>query len=130
MSEALSIQPESVLSPLDWKRFRDDIHPHRPILVVDARARIQHLTPAGRSLLEYGTGQDLPTLVFALIHDKHLYRAMRDVADMVCYRRKQASWMLRLRTGQGRWRWYQATAENHLHETPPTIQVRLRDLHE
>ena len=53
---------------------------------------------------------------------------MRDVADMVCYGKKNASWLLRLRTGRGRWRWYKAEATNHLSDTEPSIQVYLSDL--
>ena len=46
------------------------------------------------------------------MHEKDLYRVMRDVAEMVCHGKKQAWWQLRMRTGRGRWRWFKMLAHN------------------
>ena len=54
---------------------------------------------------------------------------MRDLADMVCRGKGQASWLVRLRTGQNRWRWYVASAKNELNQIQQAIVVHLRDVH-
>lgn len=53
---------------------------------------------------------------------------MRDLALMVSHRKQRARWLLRLRTGNGRWRWYRLYARNHLDEQDGAIRVRLRPL--
>jgi hypothetical protein len=45
---------------------------------------------------------------------------------MAAGRRKRASWLLRLRTGRGRFRWYWAEATNHLASRDPRVVVTLR----
>jgi hypothetical protein len=57
-----------------------------------------------------------------------LKRVMRDLAHMVSRRKQQARWLLRLRTGNERWRWYRATAKNHLDDSEDAVQILLRPL--
>lgn len=116
--------------PATWKRFQPVLAPHVSALVLDAEGTIRHLTPAARRMLEYRYDQDIDACFFGLVHGRNLYQVMRDVADMVCYGKAQASWLLRLRTGQGRWQWFKATVKNHLNQPEASIVINLRDLHE
>ena len=112
------------------KRFQLDSDAHLPLMLLDAAGTIRHLTPALRKVLEYKPEQPIEPCFFSHVHGKNLYQVMRDVADMVCRGKAQASWLLRLRTGQGRWRWYKATARNELMRPEAPITVHLRDFHE
>lgn len=115
---------------LSRKRFQELVTPHTPALILDAEGSIQHATPAARQILEYKSAQPLTTCFFSHVHGKNLYQVMRDVADMVCYGKTSASWLLRLRTGQARWRWYKATVQNRLDRTESAIVITLQDLHD
>lgn len=99
-----------------------------PVLAVDAEGTIQHISKAARRLLEYSMDAELEPCFFAHVHGKNLYRVMQDIAHMVCCGQQQASWLLRLRTGHGRWRWYRAIAHNRLHEADDHILIRLTDV--
>lgn len=112
------------------KRFQTPVGAHVPALVLGADGTIQLATPAARHLLEYKSEQQLDPCFFSHVHGRNLYQVMRDVADMVCYGKASASWLMRLRTGQGRWRWYKASVKNQLNLGEGTILVNLRDLHD
>lgn len=112
------------------KRFQDVLTPHLPTLVLDAEGNVQHLTPAARRMLEYRADQQVAPCFFSHVHGRNLYQVMRDVADMVCYGKSQATWLLRLRTGQGRWQWYKVNVKNELNRPSSAITLTLRDLHE
>lgn len=112
----------------DRKRFQQSTASYRPALTLDEEGTLIDVTPSARRLLEYAADELVKTCFFTHVHGKNLYRVMRDVADMVCYGKKSASWLLRLRTGRGRWRWYQAEAISHLNAEEPTIEVHLNDL--
>ncbi len=110
------------------KRFQHNVRPFAPMLVLDAEGTIQHVTMPARRLLEYDGRQHVDPCFFSHVHGKSLYQVMRDVADMVCYGKTRASWLLRMQTGAGRWRWYQATAQNDLSGADPAIVVQLKDM--
>ncbi len=111
------------------KRFQRAANPYAPLLVLNAKGSIEHLSSSAARLLEYDGEASIDPCFFAHVHGKNLYQVMRDVADMVCYGKAQASWLFRLRTGKGRWRWYKATATNSLDgEDEAGITIRLRDL--
>ncbi|GEM_PF-430843 len=112
------------------KRFQDPVSPHVPALLLGVDGVIQHTTPAARHMLEYKSDQPIEPCFFSHVHGRNLYQVMRDVADMVCYGKASASWLLRLRTGQGRWRWYKASVKNQLNLGEGTILINLRDLHD
>ena len=116
--------------PVFRKRFRELVSPHVAALVLNAEGSIEHATPAGRRILEYRADEPIEPCFFTHIHSRNLYQIMRDVADMVCYGKAQARWLLRLRTGRGRWSWYRAHARNHLLDSERAIIITLRDVHE
>jgi hypothetical protein len=91
---------------------------------------VKHVTDAARRLLQYGPDQPFDDYFFTHVHGKNLHRVMRDLAAMVKRGSERASWLLRLRTGRDRWRWYRAEAINRLSLGTPAVTVRLSDLHD
>ncbi len=51
---------------------------------------------------------------------------MQDLANMVSRGKQRTQWLLRLRTGNKRWRWYRATVQNNLGQEEAHIRIRLR----
>lgn len=96
--------------------------------MLDREGDIQFLTRAARATLEYTSDDRVDECFFAHVHKRNMQRVMRDLADMVCRGKQRARWLLRLRTGNGRWRWYRASAQNRLRAEANDILVRLRTL--
>jgi len=113
---------------LDRKRFQELIQQQTPQLILNAEGMIQQLNEAARRLLEYPPDRVVRPSFFSHVHQKNLYQVMRDVADMVCYGKSQATWLLRLRTGKDRWRWYRVSVDNRLQQPDGTLILTLRDL--
>lgn len=107
------------------KRFQKIESHVIPAMTIDAEGTIQHISPAARRLLEYPKDADIDDCFFTHVHGKNLYRVMQDIAHMVCFRLKHASWLLRMRTGRGRYRWYKATVHNRLNEAVERIFIKL-----
>lgn len=110
----------------DWKRFQSGSH--LPVLLLDGDGTIKHVSPAARRMLEYAHGSDIAACFFSHVHAKNMYQVMRDVADMVCYGKPRANWLIRLRTGLDRWQWVRATVSNELNGAEKAIRVVLDDL--
>lgn len=108
--------------------FEDREPPFIPWLTLDEDGTIQHITDAARRVLEYPVDERIDPYFFSHVHGRNLRRVMWDVAQMVKQHKKSAQWLLRLRTGNGRWRWYRAEAENHLNQPDGDIRIRLRPL--
>ena len=83
----------------------------QPHLVVDSLGSIVEVSSLANRLLEFSDQHNEARCFFSLVHGKNLYQVMRDVADMFCHGRRNAKWMLRLRTGRNRWRWFNSTVE-------------------
>jgi len=102
--------------------------PHVPWLRLDQKGTIQELSQAACRALGWVSESPLGTSFFSLVHRRNLDRVMRDVAQMVDYRKPQARWLVRLQAGNGRWRWYRAHVQNALHGPDEAIRVRLNAL--
>jgi len=100
------------------KRFQqqETLDPRLPMLLLNADGDIQHITSAARMLLEYPDRQPLDPCFFTHVHSRNLQQVWHDLAAMARQRKQQASWLLRLRTGRGHWRWFQVRARNLLAE--------------
>ncbi|MDQ7039757.1 MAG: PAS domain-containing protein [Rhodothermus sp.] len=100
------------------KRFQREpgLNPQLPLLLLNAEGDIQHITPAARTLLEYSETQPLDSCFFTYVHSRNLQQVWHDLAAMARARKQQASWLLRLRTGRGHWRWFQVRVRNLLPE--------------
>ena len=83
------------------------------------------MTRAARAQLEYGAEREPDACFFTHVHGRNLRRVMQDLAHMVCHRKTSARWLLRLRTGTGRWRWFRAAVVNYLATPQECIHVRL-----
>ncbi|WP_228702794.1 PAS domain-containing protein [Salisaeta longa] len=97
-----------------------------PQLHLDRSGTILHATPTAQRLLEYDDEEALNPCFFTHVHGRNLHQVMQDMAHMVRQRKRKASWFLRLRTGNGRWRWFRAQASNKLYAQPPHIAVNLQ----
>jgi len=95
--------------PSIWKRFQNerDISP-LPLLVLDASATIRQITPSACRLLQHAQDALTNKHFLSMVHGRNMQRVMRDLAHLVHRRMQTAAWLLRLRTGTGRWRWYRA----------------------
>lgn len=108
-----------------------DPPPHVPLLVLDEDGTIQNLTEAAGRILGYSPEASVEPNFFSHVHGQNMRRVMRDIAHMVSHQKESADWLLRLRTGNQRWRWYRAAAKNHLSEdSEGAIRVLLRPLSE
>ncbi len=105
---------KSTLTSSVRKRFRQEgtLDPHLPLLLINPEGDIQHMTPVARSLLEYSEQQPIDSCFFTYVHSRNLQQIWHDLAAMARARKQQASWLLRLRTGRGHWRWFQVRARN------------------
>lgn len=130
---------EPVLSPVarrddasfvheNWKRFQRLMDTQQPLLILDAEGTIRHMTRGAQHLLECDSDTAPRPCFFSLVHGRNLYQVMRDVADMVCFRKRQTSWLLRLRTGQDRWRWFKVRVSNQLTQEDGAIVLQLQDI--
>lgn len=111
------------------KRFQNPLL-QQPVVVLDEEGSIVDISASALRLLEFRRRNGMAPCFFSHVHGKNLYQVMRDVADMVCYGKHSASWLLRLRTGTGRWRWYRVTARNRLSGSEKRIELTLRDVHD
>lgn len=112
------------------KRFQELARAQVAALILDAEGTIRYVTPAARRLLGYSLNEPLMPCFFSHVHGHNMYRVMRDVADMVCYGKPKAGWLLRMRTNDGRWQWFRTSVTNHLDYDEPTIKVVVTDLRE
>lgn len=110
-------------------QLEDVAPPYAPVLLLNQEGLIECVTTAARHLLEYRPGQQIKLPFLSHVHRRNLYRAMRDLEEMILHGRRKASWLLRLHTGRGRWRWYEAAAERRpLSSGDVGIAVRLKAL--
>lgn len=110
------------------KRFQKETIPHLPVLTLDREGNIKSVTRAARNMLEYSAEECIDSCFFAHVHGRNMRRVMRDLAHMVSRGKQRAQWLLRLRTGNHRWRWYRAAVQNDLGRQEDHILVRLRSL--
>ena len=91
-----------------------------------------HVSVAGprsaRSVLEYAPDAHVDPCFFSHVHARNMRRVMHDLADVVCRGKQRVQWLVRLRTGNERWRWYRAFVRNRLGRVEDCILVRLRPL--
>lgn len=123
--------PETAASSFDInfrKRFQSSAREAHPLIALNREGMICSMTRAAQHLLEYSSEADIDACFFAHVHKRNMHRVMRELADMVARGKKQAKWLLRLRTGNDRWRWYHVSVQNHLGDETERIYARLRPL--
>jgi PAS domain-containing protein len=97
------------------------------VIRLDREGTIQSVTPAARNVLEYAPDAHFDECFFSHVHKRNLRRVMHDLADMVCRGKRRAQWLVRLRTGNNRWRWYRVAVQNRLGDHGH-VRLRLRQL--
>jgi PAS domain-containing protein len=127
VSTALVTEVHADATTASRKRFQGVADLDVLLLVLDEEGNIRQLTPALRRALEYDADDPIQPSFFSHVHPKNLYRVMRDTAEMVACGKHGASWLLRLKTGRNRWRWFSATVRNKLSEPAASIVIVLRD---
>lgn len=123
--------PQTVAPSFDVnfrKRFQDSTREAHPLIALDREGMICSTTRAARHLLEYSGEADLDACFFSHVHKRNMHRVMKDLADMVARGKQQAKWLLRLRTGNDRWRWYRVIVQNHLGAEDERVYARLQSV--
>lgn len=92
-------------------------------LFFDVKGIVRRMSPAARRLLAYEDDEPFDICFYSLIDEKNLYTVLRDVAEMACYGKKEARWLLRLRTADDSWRWVKARAENRFGDADGVLVV-------
>jgi len=128
MPQAPSRSPSSMSPSELGSASNNEGPPHVPVLTLDREGTIQHSNKPAHRVLEYSSDESINPCFFSHVHGRNLRRVMQDLAHMVSHRKQRARWLLRLRTGNGRWRWYRAIARNELDRADAAIQVHLRPL--
>lgn len=82
-----------------------------PVCHIDDKGNILNISHAARRVLEYGSNDDVGPNFFSLVNRRNLAQVLRDIEDISRRCKSKASWLLRLWTGKGRWRWYKATVQ-------------------
>ena len=96
-------------------------------LFVNSDGIITTTNPVALKKLGYPSSNQLPSSFFNLVHRQFHYRVIRDIAEMVHHNRSKSEWLLRLKTGNGNWKWFKVTATNEL-STRQGISVHLKEV--
>jgi len=110
------------------KRFQSQNESAPPVLTLDREGTIQSLTKSACRVLEYKSEEQVVNCFFSHVHRRNMQRVMRDLADMVCRGKQRTRWLLRLWTGNDRWRWYRAEVRSRRQNRKERILVHLRPL--
>jgi len=94
--------------------FDHTFHEEKAILVLDEAAQIQYISRVARRLLDLGSTSLDGVSFFDCVHPDHLNRVKWDLVQMTIRGKQRVSWLLRLRTGLGSWRWFKLKAVNCL----------------
>ena len=105
-----------------------EVPSHVPMLLLNDDGTIRDLTEGARRLLEHPPNATIEPLFFSHVHGQNLWRVMQDLAQMVSGGKQRARWLLRLQTGNHRWRWYRARATRIPGSSEGTVLVLLRRL--
>lgn len=122
LSAAQGIGPQTLEGQRDRKRFQN---PALATIVLGADGGVKSVSNSARHLLEFGPREPIGISFFSMIHGRQLYQVMRDVADMVCHGKNRATWLVRLRTDKGRWKWFKADVFNRLEQADGSLDIVL-----
>lgn len=91
-----------------------DLEAEPPRIALTPRGDIQSANNEASHVLGCSVDESAAVNFFSYVHARNLRRVMWDLAQMVEGGRQQCRWLLRLRAGTDRWRWYRAQARNAL----------------
>jgi PAS domain S-box-containing protein len=128
-STAKEDTPPPIFSDSFWKRFRKAVNDFPvPVIALDDTGTIQALSLAARRMLGYRGHDEIEPYFFTHVHGQNMHRVMRDLAHMVNAHTRRASWLVRLQTQAGRWRWFRVEAVNRLRALEQCIVLRMRSV--
>lgn len=127
--EAKGDTPPPIFSESFWKRFRKGVDDFPvPVIALDDAGAIQALSLVARRMLGYRRNDEIEPYFFTHVHGQNMHRVMRDLAHMVNAHTRRSSWLLRLQTRAGRWRWFRVEAVNRLRALEQCIVLRMRSV--
>ena len=116
-----------IFSDAFWKRFQKGIDDFPvPVISVDGGGTVNGLSVPARRMLGYSASDDIDPYFFTHVHGQNMHRVMRDLAHMVNAHTRRTSWLVRLQTRSGRWRWFRIDVVNRLQAPEQCIVLRLR----
>lgn len=96
------------------------------MLLLDKNGRIRKASPAACDILHRGTRDEVGGDFFELVEENNRNRVMWDLSEMACGGRHEATWTLRLKTGQRERQPVRIRARNRLHRSEHAgIELRL-----
>lgn len=119
-----------ILNELNHSRTpeKHEIPPHVPRIELNQNGTIERMNAGALRALEYSTRESLKACFFSHVHRHNLRRVMHDLAGLIERKLQQARWLLRLRTGKGRYSWFRARAENVWSHSTMGVEILLRPL--
>lgn len=119
-----------ILNELNRSRKTEtqEIPPHVPRIELNQNGDIEHMNAGALRVLEYSTHESFKACFFSHVHRRNLWRVMRDLADLIQRKLQCTRWLLRLRTGKGRYCWFRARAENVRFRSMIGVRVLLQPL--
>lgn len=127
VSAVLRREIEPRLGQQPGPRASDERDEYVPQMDLDRKGSIQRVNTAAQSVLEYTSKDEIEPNFFSHVDGHNLRRVMRDLAQMVSEGMNRARWLLRLQTGNNRWRWFRVLTRNKL-RTRGVIRLYLRPL--
>lgn len=121
---------EALMSEMDRRRTKagKEVPPHVPRIEVNRNGDIEQINGGARRALEYSSDAPIQSCFFSHIHEHSLERVMRELAQLIEQKIQRTRWLLQLRTGAKRYRWFRAQAESVLHKSTIGVRVLLRPL--
>lgn len=106
--------------------FSSEVPPHVPLLLLNEKGIIQDFTDGARRLLKYSPEASIDRNFFSHVHGQNMRHVMRDLRQLASRRKQRARWLVRLWTGNDRWRWYRAVAQPDPGPSDAAVRVLLR----
>lgn len=98
-----------------------------PIIIIGFDGSIKQVSGNALGMMGYTSAVAPDTSFFSLIHKNQLYTVMRDVADIICRGKQSAKWLLRLKSSNGTWKWFN-TEVRKSHACDECIYIMLRSV--
>jgi PAS domain S-box-containing protein len=106
--------------------LRDTAGEEQSLIVLDGEGTIRHVSDEARELLDLRPHSLDGDPFSEWVHPNRRSRVRRDLTGMTAREKQRATWLLRLKTGLGPWRWFKVEAENRLGgDDPSGIVLRL-----
>ena len=103
--------PTTAVTPNDVSGFQHLTESGAPVIIIGFDGSIKDVSHSALNLMDFRMAESIEKNFFQLIHKNQLYPVMRDVADIICRGKTSASWLIRIRTSNGTWKWFKAEVQ-------------------